>query len=127
VTPGPFTFACGFVRSLDSDARSPFWCDVYVIVEIAAAALSVRRNLSPVLQGTEAALTIAAAILGIVTCFLIRSDLVRHYNEREPYGLQLSGAMTFFLSFLYFQYHLNRIAKWREEQHAIAGSRTLSL
>jgi hypothetical protein len=121
-------YLCLWIRSLDSDARSPFWCDVYVIVEIAAAALSVRQNLSPVLHGTEAALTTAAAILGIVTVFLIRSDLVRHYNEREPYGLRLSGAMTFFFSFLYFQYHLYRIARWRQQQHAAAvPGRSLSL
>ena len=64
-------------------------------------------------------------ILEIVTIFLIRSDLERHYNEREPYGLQLNGLMTFFFSFLYFQYHLCDIAKRRRADHAANSGRTL--
>ncbi len=115
-------YLCQWIRSLESDARSPFWCDVYLIVEIAAAALSARHNLSPALKDTEIALAVASGILGIATIFLIRSDLERHYNQREDYRLHLNGAMTFFFNFLYFQYHLNRITKWREEQRAVLGS-----
>jgi hypothetical protein len=120
-------YLCLWIRSLDSDARSPFWCDVYVIVELAYAALDVRQNQSRMMDGTLAFLGLASAVLGIATIFLIRSDLVRHYNEREPYGLQLSGVMTFFFSFLYFQYHLYNIAKWREEDRLVnPGSSTIS-
>jgi hypothetical protein len=111
-------YLCLWIRSIDSDARSPFWCDVYVIVELTCAALSVRQNPSPILQGILSLLAIASVILGIATTFLIRSDLERHYNEREPYGLQLSGVMTFFFSFFYFQYHLYDIAKRRDEDRA---------
>jgi hypothetical protein len=116
-------YLCLWIRSLDSDARSPFWCDVYVIVELACAALSMRQNPSRIVDGTTALLGLASVVLGIVTIFLIRSDLERHYNEREPYGLQLSGAMTFFFSFLYFQYHLYDIAKWREKERSANPSR----
>jgi hypothetical protein len=108
-------YLCLWIRSLDSDARSPFWCDVYVIVELAYAALDMRQNPSRIVDGTIAFLGFASAVLGIATIFLIRSDLVRYYNEREPYGLQLSGVMTFFFSFLYFQYHLYDIAKRRDQ------------
>jgi len=118
-------YLCLWIRSLDSDARSPFWCDVYVVVELAFAALSVRQNLSPIMDATVASLGLASAVLAIVTIFLIRSDLERYYNEREPLGLQLNGAMTFFFSFLYFQYHLNDIAKRREEERAANPGRTM--
>jgi hypothetical protein len=117
-------YLCLWIRSLDSDARSPFWCDVYVVVELAFAALSARQNPSPIVYGTLALLGLASAVLGIATIFLIRSDLERHYNEREPYGLHLSGAMTFFFSFLYFQYHLYDIAKRREQDRAANPGRT---
>jgi hypothetical protein len=117
-------YLCLWIRSLDSDARSPFWCDVYVVVELACAALSMQQNPSRIEHGMIAFLGLASVILGIVTIFLIRSDLERHYNEREPYGLQLSGAMTFFFSFLYFQYHLYNIAKWRESERSANPSRS---
>jgi len=120
-------YLCLWIRSLDSDARSPFWCDVYVIVELAYAALDTRQNPSPIINSTLVLLALASVVLGLVTIFLIRSDLVRHYNEREPYGLQLSGAMTLFFSFLYFQYHLYDIAKRREQDRAAhPGSLTFS-
>ena len=109
-------YLCLWIRSLDSDARSPFWCDVYVIVELAYAALDMRQNPSRTLDQAIAFLGLSSAVLGIVTIFLIRSDLERHYNERELYGLHLSGVMTFLFSFLYFQYHLYDIAKWREKE-----------
>jgi hypothetical protein len=63
--------------------------------------------------------------IGLATIFLIRTDLERHSNEREPYGLQLGGVMTFFFSFIYFQYHLNEIAKRRRENRAGDPDRTL--
>jgi hypothetical protein len=115
-------YLCLWIRSLDSDTRSPFWCDVYVVVELACAALNMRQNPSRIVDGTIAFLGLASVVLGIVTIFLIRSDLQRHYNDREPYGLQLSGVMTFFFSFLYFQYHLYDIAKWREKERSADSS-----
>ena len=118
-------YLCLWIRSLDSDARSPFWCDVYVIVELAYAALAMRQNPSRIEHETIALLGLASVVLGIITIFLIRSDLERHYNEREPYGLHLSGVMTFFFSFLYFQYYLYDIAKWREKERSGNPSRTI--
>jgi hypothetical protein len=37
-----------------------------------------------------------------------------YYNSVERYGLSLSGGMTFFFSTVYFQYHINQIAKWKK-------------
>jgi hypothetical protein len=43
----------------------------------------------------------------------MRDALVEYYNTVEPINLRLSGVMTFFFSFLYFQYHFSRIANWK--------------
>jgi hypothetical protein len=56
--------------------------------------------------------------MGAIVCWLIaifgmRTSLIRYYNTVEPIGLQLSGVMTFFFTFLYFQYHFSRIAEWK--------------
>jgi hypothetical protein len=59
-------------------------------------------------------LALLALLIWFVTIYVIRADLHYHYNLREPVGLYLSGVMTFFFSFLYFQYHLRKIAELRE-------------
>jgi hypothetical protein len=55
-------------------------------------------------------------LLWIVAIFEIREELLEHYNRREPIGLRLNLLMTLFFSFVYFQYHLNRIAREKTQQ-----------
>jgi hypothetical protein len=55
-------------------------------------------------------------LLWIVVIFEIREELLEHYNRREPIGLRLNVVLTALFSFVYFQYHLNRIAKAKSEQ-----------
>lgn len=50
-------------------------------------------------------------LLWIVVIFEMREELLEHYNRREPIGLKLNLVMTLLFSFVYFQYHLNRITK----------------
>lgn len=46
--------------------------------------------------------------------FSIKAAMEEYYTTRENIGLQLSGAMTFFFSTIYLQYHINKIAKWKK-------------
>ncbi|HXR38932.1 MAG TPA: amino acid permease [Terracidiphilus sp.] len=57
---------------------------------------------------------LAAAISFISAIFKIRQSMLSHYNRVEPIGLRLSGAMTLFFGSFYLQYHLSRIAKWKQ-------------
>jgi hypothetical protein len=50
-------------------------------------------------------------LLWVVAIFEIREELLDHYNRREPVGLRLNIVMTALFSFVYFQYHLNRIER----------------
>ena len=109
-------YLCCWIRSINAEAKSPFWCDVYVIVELTFATLGAWRNPPKIMDAFIAILGFASAILAIATIFLIKRDLEKHYNEREPVGLVLNGLMTFFFSFLYFQSHLYRIAKEKQAQ-----------
>jgi hypothetical protein len=54
-------------------------------------------------------------LLWIVVIFEIREELLEHYNRREPIGLRLNLVMTLLFSFVYFQYHLNRITKEKNQ------------
>jgi hypothetical protein len=55
-------------------------------------------------------------LLWIVVIFEVREELLEHYNRREPIGLRLNLVMSLLFSFVYFQYHLNRIAKEKTQQ-----------
>ncbi len=67
-------------------------------------------------------------LLWVVAIFEIREELLEHYNRREPVGLRLNVILTALFSFVYFQYHLNRIAKAKSEQeHELAPAGSTSL
>jgi len=57
---------------------------------------------------------LAGNVMALLAAFNMRRSIQQHYNSAEPIGLRLSGVMTFFFSFLYFQYHFSRIVKMKE-------------
>lgn len=57
---------------------------------------------------------LGGSIIFTIGTFKIRDSMVRHYNTVEPINLRMSGAMTFFFNTFYIQYHMSRIAKWKE-------------
>ena len=57
---------------------------------------------------------IAATVAAFMAYFQMRRSMVNYYNTVEPIGLRLSAPMTFFFNIFYLQYHLTRIAKWKQ-------------
>lgn len=74
-----------------------------------------------VIKTREGAFSAVSALLSVATFVLVcfaeaamGRDLQDYYNSTENIHLRLSGAMIFFFSVLYFQYHLSRIARWKK-------------
>jgi hypothetical protein len=109
-------YLCLWIRRLDPACKSAFWCDVYLVVEIGFASLTIPQHPSQGVQWLIILLGTASGLLGIATIYLIRDDLLKHYNQSEPIGLYLGPVMTFFFSFLYFQSKLYRIAQLKQRQ-----------
>src|ERR1700694_3567906 len=57
---------------------------------------------------------IAGAIVYVFGMFSIKSAMEEYYNSTENIGLQMSGAMTFFFSTVYIQYHINSLHRWKK-------------
>ena len=57
---------------------------------------------------------LAGAIVYLIGVFSIKAAMEEYYNSTENIGLGLSGAMTFFFSTVYIQYHINRLARWKK-------------
>jgi hypothetical protein len=100
-------YLCIWIRKIDTQSLSLYW---------ALASLATGFLFS--------------WLLWIVVIFEIREELLEHYNRREPIGLRLNLLMTVFFSFIYFQYHLNRIAQDKTQQSfelVAAGRSSLSM
>jgi len=109
-------YFCLWLRQLDPESRGAFWCDLYLVVELGCAALKIQQHPSSTIHALTSLLEPASAILGIATIYLIRADLLKHYNEREPIGMDLNGVLTFLFPFLYFQSQLYPIAQFKKRQ-----------
>jgi len=61
------------------------------------------------------ALMLGGSISFFAGVFSIRAAMEQYYNSVEIADLDLGPVMTFFLGPVYFQYHINRLHKWKQE------------
>lgn len=114
ITRNVFNFAwalylANWSRKLDGENKPLILIAMYPAGMIAGfIAIAGAR---PVIGGI---LIIAGLVSYIVGIFSVKSTMETYYNSVERYGLTLSGGMTFFFSTVYFQYHINQIAKWKK-------------
>jgi hypothetical protein len=64
---------------------------------------------------------IVAVIVWLIGVFSMKASIEEHFSTAEPIGLQLSGVMTFFFNFIYFQYHFTEIAQLKKRQQLSLG------
>jgi len=106
-------YLCLWLRKLNPEFMSIFWCSAFIVLQLAFSVPGAPIPLNSGFTIFVASLALFDLVLWLVTIYLIRAELHFHYNVSEPVGLYLNGVMTFFFSFLYFQYHLSKIAELR--------------
>jgi exosortase/archaeosortase len=104
-----------FVQSIDPSNKSKTMIVAGIGLYILYIVLIIAGTTAgePSLAAIGALAALAAAVCVIMGVFGMRKSLVNYYNSVEPIQLRLSGVMTFFFHFLYFQYHCRRIADWK--------------
>ena len=55
-----------------------------------------------------------ALVLYVFACFRVKAAMEDYYSNTEPIGLYMAGLMIWVFGSVYIQYHLCRIAKWKE-------------
>jgi hypothetical protein len=69
----------------------------------------------------------ALGLIGYVTLWVdlyrMRSTLERHYNSVEHYGLSMSVFWLFLFGPFYLQYHLRKVALWKDQQSSTLQTR----
>src|SRR5579872_3581234 len=96
---------CVFVRRLRPDNKAIIFYSLYVLAAFMIRMVNVDLAIF---------LRLVYVIFFQITNFSLRDALQEYYNNEENIGLELSGVMTFFFSFYYFQFHLNRIFDWKK-------------
>jgi len=110
-----------WVRKVQPQSRAIYYYSMVVVLHLAAFAnlIGTRSNDSEV-SSTTTLFGIGIIVLRLMGRFSMRKSLEDHFDEAGPMGLSLSEVMTFFFGSIYFQYHLNRIMRQKEQRHAIA-------
>ncbi len=109
-------YLCSFLRTLNPKAASLYWvigswlCYGVLIFLYLLPQRTALINLGILVY------VLLAAASGLVSIYVIRYELMKHYNEVEPCGLKLGGIMTFFFSYIYFQYYLCGIAEMKRQE-----------
>ncbi|WP_164546964.1 MULTISPECIES: DUF4339 domain-containing protein [unclassified Variovorax] len=101
-----------WVRKIDPRSNATLYLAGNVALAIVGNLMDASS--SPSTQGAGVLLQIVSYVLFFCGYYSMRRSMLDHYNGVEPIGLRLSGAMTFFFSILYLQYHMTRIAKWKQ-------------
>lgn len=104
-----------WARKLDNDNSTVILVAMYPAGIVAGIIATIAGGIGNFQwgPGVGGLLIIGGAICSIVGCFKIKAAMEAYYNFNENIGLKLSGVMTFFFGSLYIQYHVNRLARWK--------------
>jgi len=109
-------YICLWIRRLNPRAQSLYWVLGALASEVIGAVFESPLQDFEWTDFVSLLSYLCAAVCWIVCIYAVRSELVRHYNQHEQFCLVLGPVMTFFFSFLYFQYHLYDIAVQKQKE-----------
>ncbi len=103
-----------FVKKIDPNSKGMMLLILTVVLAFAAVPFFIGAAEMMELIFVGILFYLGAVVCSIAAWFNMRASLLHYYNSVEPYGLRLSGVMTFFFNMYYFQYHFMRIAEWKK-------------
>ena len=115
ITCGIFGIVWVFIQAFWAKKLAPGNTAIaFVSAYAGGIVLAVMLSLDKSTEPFGSLVNLAGVVCLIVGNFRIRAAMEEYYNSAENIGLTLSGVMTFFFGMIYFQYHINRIAKWQK-------------
>jgi uncharacterized protein DUF4339 len=112
-----------WARKLDGNNNTLVLVAMYpagFISAFVAVAVSTGSSNAEMYGIFSALMIIGGVIAYIIGIFKIKHAMEEYYTTTENMGLRLNGAMTFFFSTIYLQYHVNQIAKWKKENLSLS-------
>jgi len=109
-----------WMRKVQPQSRAIYYYSIAAVLYLAAFANVIGTRINDSEASSTTLFEVGAVLLTLVGRFSMRGSLEDHFDQAGSMGLSLSGVMTFFFGSIYFQYHLNRIMRQKEQRHAIA-------
>jgi hypothetical protein len=109
-------YLCLWIRALNPKSISIYWVFGSLLCDLVAIGFYLQPDRLPMVTLSVAWLLLVGAGTSIACIYIIRHELLQHYNTVEPVGLDLSPVITFFFSYIYFQYHLTDIAETKRRE-----------
>ena len=103
-----------WVRKIHPASNALTLLSVYLVLVVVGQLVSGASQKDSSEAAAGGMLIIAGTIVDIVASFSVRRSMIDHYNKVEPIGLRLSAALTLFIGAIYLQYHMTRVARWKE-------------
>ena len=109
-------YLCFWIRDIEPKATSIYWTLAAFFCDAVCLFLFFVEDQTPLVGFGIILYWFLSFALGITSIYVVRHELQKHYTEVEPFRLRLGGVMTFFFSYVYFQWHLIRIAERKAQQ-----------
>lgn len=103
-----------WVRKIDPRSNATTLLAVYVILVLIGQIVIEASGEGSAGAGAGVLLVLAGSVVSIFGFFSMRRSMLDYFNQTDPAGLKLSGVLTFFFNVLYLQYHMTRIARWKQ-------------
>lgn len=103
-----------WVRKIDPRSNATTLLAVYVILVLIGQILMEANVEGSAGAALGIVLVLAGSVVSIFGFFSMRRSMLVYFNQTDPAGLKLSGVLTFFFNVLYLQYHMTRIARWKQ-------------
>jgi hypothetical protein len=106
-----------FVKKIKPDSSALMWYAIGaggLFVSIVVAGMAASAGSASDAQTLVGLMEFGCSVIILVGHYSLRSSLEEYYNSTENIGLTLGGVMTFFFNTIYFQYHFNRIQRWKQ-------------
>jgi hypothetical protein len=105
-----------WIRSVNPRSYSIFWTTGTFLSDAVLSGLELVPDQSAIVSLGILLWIVLAIGTGITAIYVVRHELQEHYRRVEPVGLDLGPVLTFFFSYIYFQYHLHDIAEAKRLQ-----------
>ncbi len=96
----------------EPDSKAIYFYLVFIVSDCIDGFIPSRGAVFNILVSAYEVVVCICSLAGI---FVFRSEMVRHFTETEPRGIELGGVMTFFFNLLYFQYWFHEICREQNE------------
>ncbi|MFC5499789.1 DUF4339 domain-containing protein [Caenimonas terrae] len=103
-----------WIKKIHPKSKAMTLLVVYLVLVLLGQVIAAASQKDSSEAAVASLLVLAGSVVSIVAIFSMRRSMLNYYNGVEPIGLRLSGVLTFFLGVFYLQYHMTRIARWKE-------------